>query len=291
MGKNNKGIRYLMCRELEKQIQTGTKKRDDRERQFAETGERKAQYIHSEKTIETYMQHARQYGDWLRERGMGRCSLQEAREHAGEYISSMPSAWSQKCARSALARVFDCKGQDLCAVKDRRSEDIVRGRTMTDRAAAIERNHPDLAEVCRSVGVRHGRELFQICPDAIRYKDGEMYLNLIGKGGRPREILVLGKGREISERDLASGRFSGKDQMYHVPSHMNVHAYRADYAARCYDYAARHNLASGETYHSRKLGKDYDKGCLSFVDQNLGHGGERFYTAIVNYLSYGKSDK
>lgn len=290
MGKN-KGIRYLMCRELEKQIQTGTKKRDDRERQFVETGERKAKYIHSQKTIETYMQHARQYGNWLRDHDMGHCTMQEAREHAGEYISTMPSAWSQKCARSALARVFDCKGQELCAVRDRRTEDIVRGRAMTERAARIERNHPELVELCRSVGVRHGRELWQICPDAIRYKDGEMYVDLIGKGGLPREILVIGKGREIIEQDLASGRFSGKEQMYHVPSHMNVHAARADYAARCYEFAERHGLASGDIYHSRKMEKDYDKGCLSFVDKNLGHGSERYFTAIVNYLAYGDAHR
>ena len=88
MGKNNRNIRYIMCRELEKQIKIGTKKTADRDSQYRETGEHKAQYIHSNKTVDTYMQHTKEYGDWLREHGLAHCSLSEAREHAGEYIMS-----------------------------------------------------------------------------------------------------------------------------------------------------------------------------------------------------------
>ena len=51
MGKNSKNIRYLMCRELERQIQIGTKKRADKSANYHETGERKARYIHAEKTV------------------------------------------------------------------------------------------------------------------------------------------------------------------------------------------------------------------------------------------------
>lgn len=287
MGKD-KNIRYLMCRELESQIRIGTKKTADRSKQFRETGERKAAYIHSTKTVETYMQHARQYGDWLRERGMGRCSLAEAREHAGEYIRSMPSAYSQKTARSALGRVFGCKGQDLCQIGARRSEDIKRGRTMTDRAAAIERNHPREIEICRSTGVRFGKELPQLCPkNFFRDERGDLYVHLIGKGGRERDALVLGSGKEIIERDLASGRYAADEPICKLPSHANVHSCRADYAARCYQHAVEIGHVDPElkTYHG------FDRKAIAYVDQMIGHGNGRLYTAVTNYLSYGDVKK
>lgn len=225
-------------------------------------------------------------GDWLIGKGFGRCTMEDARKLSGEYIKSFESAYSQKTVRSALARVFGCTGADLCDVADRRAEDIKRGRVATKRTEAIERNHPEELEVCRSTGVRHNRELWQIQPQNFwKDKVGNLYLHLVGKGGRPRDALILGAGRDIIERDLASGRFQDGEQMYTVPSHTNVHACRADYAARCYRYAMEHGYASGEMY------RGFDKGAISFVDKNLGHGGNRMYTAVVNYLSYGNDQK
>ena len=286
MGKNSKNIRYLMCRELEKQIRIGTKKRADKSANYHETGERKARYIHAEKTVETYMQSAKEYGDWLREHGMGHCSLAEAKEHAGEYIQNFPSAYSQKTVRSALARVFGCSGRELCEVADRRAEDIRRGRTMTDRAAAIERNHPLEVEICRSTGVRFGRELWQLQPKNFWYDDhGDLYIHITGKGGRVRDALVIGRGREIIEQELASGKYRVDEPICRLPSHANVHRYRADYAARCYVYAVEH----GYTDSAKTLYHGFDRRAIEFVDENLGHGGKRLYTAVINYLSYGKA--
>ena len=157
---------------------------------------------------------------------------------------------------------------------------------MTDRTAAIERNHPREVEICRSTGVRFGRELWQLQPHNFRHDEhGDLYVHITGKGGRVRDALVIGKGREIIEQELASGKFREDEPICRLPSHANVHRYRADYAARCYAYAVEH----GYTDSKKTLYRGFDRKAIEFVDENLGHGGKRLYTAVVNYLSYGKT--
>ena len=74
-----------------------------------------------------------------------------------------------------------------------------------------------------------------------------------------------------------------------VPSHANVHGWRADYAARCYQYALDNGKGSGDVYHAKNNNTTWDKGALDFVSENLGHGEGRYYTVVYNYLSYGKN--
>ena len=74
-----------------------------------------------------------------------------------------------------------------------------------------------------------------------------------------------------------------------MPSHANVHGWRADYAARCYQYALDNGKGSGNVYHAKNNNTTWDKGALDFVSENLGHGEGRYYTVVYNYLSYGKN--
>lgn len=280
----SKNIRYEMCRALEEQVQLGTAKRAAEREHGGQSP-----HLHSAATVRTYMQQARQYGDWLRERGYNHATMAQARDLAPEYIMNQKSAWSQHTARAALARVFGCQGRDLCELARRDPATITRGREQTDRAAAIDRNHADLAEACRSLGARHNRELAHLTArDLHRGEDGELYAHIRGKGGRERDALVLpGRGREIIER-AAQERPTGP--LFAVPSHANVHGWRADYAARCYDYALAHGHGSGEVYHCRDgSGRTYDKGALDYVSDQLGHGERRYYTVVYNYLSYGSA--
>lgn len=277
-----KNIRYQMCRALEAQVKLGQSKRAS-ERQNGG----KSPYLHSSATVRTYMQQARQYGDWLRKKGLNHCTMEEARAHAADYILSQNSAWSQATARAALARVFGCPAAEICPIERRSAEDIIRGRTQTARAAAIEKGHADLAEACRSLGARHNRELVQLKGSDLHWKDGNLFAHIKGKGGRARDALVLpGKGRDII---LAAFKDHPDTPLFQVPKNANVHAWRADYAARCYEYALENGHISGTFYHCRDgSGSVYDKGALNFVSAQLGHGEGRYYTVVYNYLSYGK---
>lgn len=280
---SKKNIRYQMCRELEGKIRLGSNKRAA-ERDNNGT----SQYIHSAQTARTYMQQTRQFGDWLRERGMGYCSIDEARQHAAEYVREQKSSYSQHTARSALAKTFGCTGNDICELGKRETSKITRGREVTERQAGIERQNPGLAEVCRSIGARHNRELVRIAAKDFHYdNDGNMYCHIKGKGGRVRDALVMpGRGRDIIEAKIKE---QPRGALWpSVPSHANVHGWRADYAARCYQYALDNGKGSGNVYHAKNNNTTWDKGALDFVSENLGHGEGRYYTVVYNYLSYGK---
>lgn len=282
---SKKNIRYQMCRALESKISLGTSKRAAKQKSDNGVSE----HIHSAQTARTYMQQARQYGDYLKGNGLGYCTMDEARAHAREYIEAQQSEYSRHTARSALAKVFGCSGPDLCELDKRKPKDITRGRKVTERQRGIERQHPELAEVCRSLGARHNRELTHIeAKDFHVREDGNLYCHIRGKGGRVRDALVLpGEGRSIIERRI-SQQPSGP-LWPSVPSHANVHGWRADYAARCYQYALDHGYGNGDTYHARGLGSEWDKGALDYVSEQLGHGEGRYYTVAYNYLSYGKA--
>lgn len=289
MGKN---IRYFICRELESRIMLGTNKRSIKKENNGDTP-----YIHSAATARTYMQQARQYGNWLRERGLNKCSMAKAREHAAAYILSQSSEWSRHTARSALAKVFGCKGDELCELDKRDPRQIIRGRGLTARAAAVERNHPELAEACRSIGLRHGRELMGVTASNFHLGDAakgqlpdKLYCRVQGKGGRWRDAMVMdGPGRAIIEKALLE---RPEGPLFEIPSHANVHGWRADYAARCYAYALAQAYGNGELYHCRDgSGKVYDKAALAWVSEQLGHGRDRYYTVVYNYLSYGNQTR
>lgn len=278
-----KNIKYRMLRELESQINMGVKRKPLRSNSSG-----KSEFLHSANTIRTYMQHVGSFGDYLRDIGLNKCSIDEAKEHAAKYITSFPSVSTQKTVRCALARVFHCDGKDICELESRRSKDIKRGRTITDRAAAIEKNHPEIAHICRSIGARHHREFINIKADDFFYKDGDLFCHIVGKGGRHRDAIVLdGKGKEIIENILKD---NPKGPMFRSYSGANIHKYRADYAVRLYALGEKKGYSTGEIYRLRDgSGKGYDKGILDYVSSMLGHGYDRYYTVVHNYLSYGEN--
>lgn len=280
----SKNIKYLMMRELESQIRLGQSKRADK----IKNKSRVAKFIHNGNTAREYMRHTGNFGDYLRSIGLNKCSFEEAQMHAEEFIKSAPSIFTQYAIRSALARVFHCKGPALCILPPRKASDIKRGRKMTSRALAVEKNHPELPVICRSIGARHKKEFLKITANDFFYKDGDLYCHIIGKGGRPRDAIVPeGRGKKLIEEIISKNPTGTIFRSY---SDANIHRYRADYAARIYEEAIKRGKANGKLYKVRDgSGRVYDKGCLAYVNEMLGHGDERGYTAIHNYLSYGES--
>lgn len=285
MGKN-KNIRYKMLRELESKIKLGTSKRSAKK----ENGGRSPS-IHSGTTARTYMRQVGRYGDWLKDRGMGHCSMEEAREHVGEYLNEWreesPSAWTLDTARSAIAKVYGCSGDELCEKTwgNRHASDIVRGREMTPRALAAEKAAPDIAAFCRGSGLRSHRELERLTAEAVsKRENGSTWIHVQGKGGRWRDVEIFPEAAEILKDRIE--KYGDSSPLFpDVPSHMNVHHYRADFACRAYDRALERGISNGKMYSPKDgSGRSFDRAALSYASQQLGHGNGRYETIVNNYL-------
>ena len=247
-------------------------------------------FIHSDKTMATYMQQVNRYGDWLAA-NHPEANYNTAASYAEEYIKGLRSqglsAWTQTTARAAIAKATRT---DLTHIEvDRRSTaSITRGRTETTHAAAAAAKWGDDLAICECIGVRHGKEAPQVTPEHCNWKDGHIAtISLIGKGGRPRDALVLeGKGRDILESRCKSASSQSQPLLGKMTG-ANVHGARAKYARGCYNYAMSNGYSSGRTYTTRgRYRASYDKRALDFVTLNLGHGPNRYETAVHNYLSY-----
>lgn len=315
MGKK-KTISYLMQRELQAKIRFGEKKRPlvqaDRARQKAKLKESgtqpsgkgdhaKSPYIHGEVTAQTYMQQAHLYGKWLSNQGMGNCTLEEARQHTSQYIEELKldkkhSASSINTSISALAKIWGVDSSEIAPTIPVKASSIKRGRTATARAAAIERNHPNLCAELRSCGLRNNKEAQTLKANQVIWDSTHtkvVAVHVKGKGGlwRTAKICEGTRGQELLSSRLQNA--NGNDLVFpHIYSGTNVHGFRADYAAWQYAWAMQNGKSTGELYHCRgeNKGKVYDKGAIDYVNQQVGHGSGRGYTLITNYLSYGNKN-
>lgn len=249
-------------------------------------------YIHSKASYQTYAQQVARYGDWLAE-NYPRTTIDGAAAHVQEYIDTMraenKSAWTQQTARAAIGKALGVSPTSLAQTDTRHAADITRGRSSTTHSAAAAAKYSDDMSICECIGVRHGKEAGQVTPDNCHWQGGHIAsVSLVGKGGRPRDAVVLpGRGRDILETRCAAAK-SGSSPLMGKMTGCNVHAARARYAARCYDKAIAEGRTSGRTYAPQDgSGKEYDTGALDYVNEQLGHGAGRYDVAVYNYLSYG----
>lgn len=199
------------------------------------------------------------------------------------------SAWTQQTARAAIGKALGVSPASLAQTDTRHAADITRGRSSTTHSAAAAAKYSDDMSICECIGVRHGKEAGQVTPNNCHWQGGHIAsVSLIGKGGRPRDAVVLpGRGRDILEARCAAAKSGGSPLMGKMTG-CNVHAARARYAARCYDKAIAEGHMSGKTYAPQDGSKkEYDTGALDYVNEQLGHGAGRYDVAVYNYLSYG----
>ena len=287
MRKNSKtAVKYRMQHQLHQLYHQG---RGNSKRQAKAKYGGVSPYIHSPVTLQTYKQQVAQYGDWLAQNYPG-CTMTEAAKYVQEYLDSRQgwSAWSQQTARSAIGKALGVKPTKLAQCDTRHVANIIRGRiSNASAAAAAVRCANDLA-ICECVGVRHNKEAHQVTPAACHWENGHIAsVSLIGKGGRPREAIVLpGLGRDLLESRCKAAQ-SDNTPLLGGMNNVNVHGARARYAAGVYAKGLAEGLGNGQIYSPRGSDKKYDKGVLDYVNANLGHGVGRYDTAVHNYLSYG----
>lgn len=241
------------------------------------------EHIYSYNTYRTYMRHCNYFVRWCAQNapeGQKLRTLEDCRPYAADWLRSRIdagySAYTIKLQAAALCKLYGCAAADLRlpSTPTRHRADITRSRGTAVRDAdfSTERNQ-EIISFCRCTGLRR-RELATIRgTDLVWGADGKAYIHVThGKGGRERDAIVLDNDPAVIARMQAAG----DDLVWpRIPSHMDVHGYRADYATALYNRVARDITAipSTEQYHCRgdRAGVVYDRIAMLYVSRALGH--------------------
>ena len=241
------------------------------------------EHIYSYNTYRTYMRHCNYFIAWARQHapeGHKPRSLKDCRPYAAEWLQSRIdaglSAYTVKLEAAALCKLYGASAEDLDLPRTpkRHRADISRSRGTAVRDAdfSTSRNQ-EIISFCRCTGLRR-RELATIRgTDLCWGADGKAYIHVTpGKGGRERDAVILDNDPEV----IARMQSAGDDLVWpRIPSHMDVHGYRADYATALYQQVARDidTIPPTEQYHCRgdRAGVVYDRVAMLYVSRALGH--------------------
>ncbi len=289
-----KNIVHTMLRNIDLAHQQGRghSKRADRQAGVSEAR------IYADTTARNYVEICKRFGRWVRQvHPEAWKDIEAARGLVPEYLATIRNPGSRATVANGLAKGFNAGTGKAWGVKNdkRHLSQITRGRQLTSRAEAWRRNHPVEAEACRCSGLRCLREALDLRGgDVVEREDGSVVLRVTGKGGLKREALVWSEPGNTVGRDWFlmraklvgdSGKVFGS-----VPDlrNANLHAFRAEYAVRMYQYFLRSGAATGELYRPLDGSEVVlDKGALAAMNTVIGHGDHRASTDWYNYLSYG----
>lgn len=253
------------------------------ERSFAPEG------IFSFGTLKTYLKEGCKFAKWAKQEH--RCNtLEKARPFAEEYlqrgIARGLSSATLSTQRAAICKLYHISASELhITLPERRRADIRRSRNEVTRDKGFSlKNNRDIIEFAKATGLRR-HELAAVRPENIRVmSDGSVCLaGIRGKGGKVRSVDVLPGHENAVLRHLE--RPEGRRIFSRVPSHMDVHGYRREYADAMYRAALERLGPSGQLYRCKKdkRGKVYDRRAMRYVSNQLGHN--RISVIAGHYLS------
>lgn len=222
-------------------------------------------------------------------------TVSDCRQYVADYLArriESCSAYTVKLDAAALAKLYGCRAQDFeIRTPARIRPDITRSRNprAMDRHFS-EKKNADLVTFCRCTGMRRC-EVRTVTGAQIRREDGTWYIHIEhgqGKGGRERDIPITGSAAEV-QRVVELMKAAGEGKVFQrVHAAADIHAYRAEYAARLYRLHARplevcrrdpfYNPSRGRlerdsVYYCRsdQKGTWYDKKAMLIVSRALGH--------------------
>lgn len=241
------------------------------------------EHIYSYNTYRTYMRHCNYFVRWCAQNapeGQKLRTLEDCRPYAADWLRSRIdagySAYTIKLQAAALCKLYGCAAADLRlpSTPTRHRADITRSRgtAVRDTDFSDERNK-EIISFCQCTGLRR-RELATIRgTDLVWGANGTAYIHVThGKGGRERDAIILDNNAAV----IARMQSAGDDLVWpRIPSHMDVHGYRADYATSLYNRIARDvdTIPPEEQYHCRddRAGVVYDRVAMLYVSRALGH--------------------
>lgn len=242
-------------------------------------GQRAPEGVFSYSTHDGYLKCGESFLKWAREKH-GEKWLAGAEKYAPEYlqqhIDQGQSAWTLQLERAALRKIYE--KQDLAKsvqLPERRKEDITRSRGPKPSDVNFsESKNQRVVDFCKATGLRRMElKAVQVGQIQVRPDGSVIIVDVHGKGGRIRDVPVL-RGYERAVLVPAEAALErGESKVWaNIPSHMDVHGYRREYAQAM--YKQEHGSAYVK-FHP-------DHAALMTVSNALGHSRED--VVIQNYL-------
>ncbi len=238
--------------------------------------------IHSYKTRQVYQEHAIRFGKWARDTySVKQFAQLEAR--ADELVSAYlrqnlaqeKSAFTLQTIRAALRMLFRhrqlAEGVEL---PKRLRKNIIRSRGPKKHDRQFQpKNWPDLLKFLDATGLRRDEvkmlTVADICEQDPEYGGQTTVTVRNGKGGKERTVPVdPDQAQQVLK--LVAGRQDDERVFPRIPSHLDVHGYRRDFAQDRYlRHAPDRDLPPTEK--KRLSPKDYDPAAAKIVTESLGH--------------------
>lgn len=241
-------------------------------------------YRDTKGTIRRFSQFVAKYSD-----GTDLANLENLIDYADAYIIDCEkrglSAWTLATYKSHLGKIFDLPITYFPQTPPRERKNIKRSRLETDNDRHISKEKRNFFSVVGSALGLRKQELISIKGTALfpeRAKNGLHYFEIKGKGGFVRVSPIMAKSAEEEAMIIDFFRkagnnyvFSGKNGTHRVPTKLDEHEYRAEYANRVYiryerdlDMLPRHE----KTYLRKELkGHVLDKYAELKASKALGH--------------------
>lgn len=315
MARNKINLKMQCMQKLDSLAAYGQKKDDkDVDRSDPSFNCNRSAKIHSYQTMKNYKNFASSFCDWMKDHHPDVKKIEQIETaHVKEYVESRYadgySNYTLSAHVSCLNKVCNNESRDFWRLSDfgtqyqRRSEDITnnRGVRTDNHTDHYERNQSAIL-MASAFGIRRSSCENATC-DQFIYKDGQIYsIGVWEKGGRYSEHPCLPEYVQ-QVNDYISNRISqyGEDcRICDDPdSHVNLHAYRAEYACSLYD-SIRDNSSYYDEWRKHYVNEDaLDKACshprynsefvhgyhtetVALVSQALGHN--RISVVLNHYL-------
>lgn len=266
--KNKKSLIRQTQERLDSMLAIGESKYEDKKTDLTK------RKIYSWNTYKSYLQHCCQFVRYCRDNYHCK-NLADCRQYVKEWMESRKdlSAYTLKLSASALSKLYEESIEELGITTKRAARSqIIRSRGTAKRDAHFsEQKNADFVEFCRSTGLRRS-EITKLRGDQLIERDGQYYIETVGKGGRRREAPVCGDVELV----IRKMKEAGTEKVWKkIPSNADIHSYRADYATRIYLKYARpiEEIPRKERYICRrdKVGTIYDRQAMLIASQALGH--------------------
>ena len=254
--------------------------------------------IFSELTFQNYLDRGINFVKWARKQFEVRTLEEIKRQHkkiVNSYIDFLEleqgySPFTIHGYVSAVSMLLGTKNTDY-NLPAKGYKDITKNRIDPDapREGFSHEKHQDLLRFIKATGLRNV-ELRKVRPEqVVRDAHGRVKIEIVAgqaKGGRPRTVYPITEDAECVYGYARDRQAEGKERLFsrrdgELPKYAPYHPCRAMFAERKYREALKTH-ATGEVLKRRGDGRQFDKGALQVVSDNLGHN--RIGICVQNYL-------
>lgn len=252
------------------------------------------QFIYSWGSYKTYFKVGKRFLSWCRQQGFRCRTLADCRPYCDlwlqENIQRGLSAYTLKLYTATLSKIYATSSDAFIKTPTRHRKDITRSR----KPAVRDKNfnpelHQNTINFLLSTGLRRN-EANSLRPSALFIdSDGNYKLRITSgsKGGRPREVLIIGDVDNVVAMIKAAG--DGKVFPNKLPTNLDCHNLRARHA--CLLYKHYHDKYGGPKDRKDKFFPRgemahkavYSKKIMHLVSEQLGHSRIGIFSSSYAY--------